>query len=197
LAEVILGITEPDNGQVWISGLSPSRATERWPGAISYVPQEVAIANGSIRQNVALGLPKDAIDDSLVWRALERARLGDFLRDERDGLDTELGEHGLRISGGQRQRVGIARALYSNPKLLVLDEATSALDADTEVAITETILELASEVTVVVIAHRLSTVKHATQLAYLDEGRILATGTFDEVRALVPSMERQARLLGL
>ncbi|MFM8351585.1 MAG: ATP-binding cassette domain-containing protein, partial [Actinomycetales bacterium] len=142
LADIILGVIAPDEGTVTISGVSPRAAIGRWPGAMAYVPQAVALVDGSVRENVALGLPRDATDDEMVWQALERAHLAEFLRDSREGLDTVIGERGIRLSGGQRQRLGIARALYTRPRLLVLDEATSALDAETEQAIVQTLAEL-------------------------------------------------------
>ena len=197
LADVILGVVIPDHGIVTLGGVTPSEASQRWPGGISYVPQDVALAYGTIRDNVALGLPREATDDEMVWAALDRAHLADFLRDEREGLDTVVGESGVRLSGGQRQRLGIARALYSKPKLIVLDESTSALDAETEVAITDTLRSLEGEVTIIVIAHRLSTVQHADTVTYLDRGLTLAQGSFSDVRAQVPALERQAHLMGL
>ena len=197
LADVILGVALPERGQVCLGGLSPTEASRRWPGGVSYVPQNVALADGTVRDNVALGLPLEAIDDQLVWEALTRAHLAEFLRSERDGLDTRVGESGVRLSGGQRQRLGIARALYSKPKLIVLDEATSALDAETEAAITQTLRDLEGEVTMVIIAHRLSTVQHADSVTYLDQGVIIAQGTFLEVRKQVPALERQSHLMGL
>jgi ABC-type multidrug transport system fused ATPase/permease subunit len=197
LADVILGVMQPQLGEVTISGVSPREAIERWPGAISYVPQSVALVYGSIRDNVALGLPREAIDDELVWDALERAHLADFLRDNREGLDTTIGERGFRLSGGQRQRLGIARALYTRPKLLVLDEATSALDAETEQAIIQTLSELVGEVTTITVAHRLATVRMVDQLLYLQDGKVIASGAFEDVRNTVPDFDRQASLLGL
>jgi ABC-type multidrug transport system fused ATPase/permease subunit len=197
LADVIIGVLEPDSGSVTISGASPREAISRWPGAIAYVPQAVALVVGSVRENVALGLPVDAIDDDMVWEALERAHLADFLRDQREGLDTYIGERGMRLSGGQRQRLGIARALYTRPRLLVLDEATSSLDAETEVAIVQTLDELEGEVSTITVAHRLATVRRADQLLYLENGRIIARGTFDQVRDQVTDFDRQASLLGL
>jgi ATP-binding cassette subfamily C protein len=197
LADVIIGVLEPDAGTVTIGGVSPREAISRWPGAIAYVPQAVALVFGSVRENVALGLPEAAIDDNLVWEALERAHLADFLRDSREGLDTMIGERGVRLSGGQRQRLGIARALYTRPMLLVLDEATSALDAETELSIIKTLDELEGEVTTVTVAHRLATVRRADQLLYLEDGRVICRGTFDEVRHQVPDFDRQASLLGL
>ena len=197
LADLVLGILQPQAGTVTIGGEPPAAACERWPGGIGYVPQDVVLANATVRENVALGLPLDAIDDDLVWAALHRAHLADYLRAQRDGLDTAIGEGGVKLSGGQRQRLGIARALYSRPRLLVLDEATSALDAETEAAITATISELEGDVTTVIVAHRLSTVRHADVVAYLEGGRLMGVGTFDEVREQVPAMARQAELLGL
>lgn len=197
LADVILSVLSPDEGTVLIGGVSPREAIRRWPGAISYVPQAVALTIGSIRDNVAFGLPREAIDDELVWEALHRAHLADFLDESRDGLDTDVGERGFRLSGGQRQRLGIARALYTRPKLLVLDEATSALDSETEQAIIATLDELESEVTTVTVAHRLATVRRADLLIYLQDGLAVAQGSFEEVRAQVPGFDRQASLLGL
>lgn len=197
LADVILGVLYPDSGTVTIGGLSPLEAVTRWPGAVAYVPQEVAMVNGSVGENVALGLPAEVVDESRVWEALDRAHLGDFLRENREGLDTVIGEGGIKLSGGQRQRLGIARALYTRPKLLVLDEATSALDAETEASIVDTLLSLEGEVTTITIAHRLPTIRHSDQVAYLQNGRLGALGTFEEVRILIPHFERQAQLLGL
>ena len=196
-ADLVLGVLLPDEGAVSLSGLVPQDAVARWPGGIAYVPQEVTLANGTIRDNVALGLPREAIDDDLVWEALERAHLADYLRSERDSLETRVGEGGMRLSGGQRQRLGLARALYTRPHLLVLDEATSALDAETEQAVAATIEELGGQVTTIVIAHRLSTVRSADLVLYLEDGRAVAQGTFDEVRAQVPALDRQAGLMGL
>jgi ATP-binding cassette subfamily C protein len=197
LADVVLGVQSPQSGTVTISGISPREAISRWPGAIAYVPQQVALVFGSVRDNVALGLPREAVDDALVWEALERAHLATFLRESREGLDTTIGERGVRLSGGQRQRLGIARALYTRPRLVVLDEATSALDAETEVAIIKTLDALEGEVTTITVAHRLATVRRADQLLYLENGRIISRGTFDEVRADVAGFDRQASLLGL
>jgi ATP-binding cassette subfamily C protein len=197
LADVIIGVLQPDGGTVLIGGLPPREAIARWPGAIAYVPQQVALVFGTVRDNVALGLPKDAVDDALVWEALKRANIADFLRDSREGLDTMIGERGVRLSGGQRQRLGLARALYTRPLLLVLDEATSALDAETEQAIIKTLDDLEGSVTTVTVAHRLATVRRADQLIYMRDARIECRGTFDEVRSQVADFDRQALLLGL
>ncbi len=197
LADVILGVLIPDSGVTLIGGLTPAEALATWPGAVAYVPQDVAMANGTVRENVALGLPVEIIDDEWVWDALNRAHLAEFLRDSREGLDTVIGENGIKLSGGQRQRLGIARALYTRPKLLVLDEATSALDAETEQAIAKTLQELGGTVTTVTIAHRLATIRHCDLVVYLEGGRAQAQGSFSEVRAIAPQFDRQAQLLGL
>jgi ABC-type multidrug transport system fused ATPase/permease subunit len=197
LADVILGVLDSDGGSVLIGGLSPAEAIAHWPGALAYVPQDVAMANGTIRENVALGLPRAAINDDWVWEALGRAHLADFLIDSREGLDTVIGEHGMKLSGGQRQRLGVARALYTHPKLLVLDEATSALDAETEQAIAKTLQELEGTVTTVTIAHRLATIRHCDLVVYMENGAIVASGSFDEVRRVSEHFDRQAQLLGL
>lgn len=197
LADVILGILQPDSGTALLGGLPPEVAVERWPGGIAYVPQEVTLANASVRSNVALGIPAVEIDDNLVWEALERAHLAELVRSLPQGLDTGVGERGLRFSGGQRQRLGIARALYTRPRILVLDEATSALDAESERAITLMVDGLEGSVTTVIIAHRLSTVRDVDQLVYLEKGRVVAIGSFDSVVARNPAFARQASLMGL
>jgi ABC-type bacteriocin/lantibiotic exporter with double-glycine peptidase domain len=197
LADLIIGALQPSTGEVRIGGVSPREAISRWPGGIAYVPQEVALTTGTVRQNVAIGLPLDAIDDDRVLEALERAQLADFLSSQREGIHTDVGERGFRLSGGQRQRLGIARALYTRPKLLVLDEATSALDAETELAIVAALDALEGHVTTITVAHRLATVRRADLLVYLRDGLIAAKGTFGEVRDQVPDFDRQASLMGL
>lgn len=197
LVDVLLGVLEPDSGTVSISGVTPLQAISKWPGAIAYVPQDVLVANGSIRENVALGYPLEAATDELVNNAILIASLTDFVAALPEGLDTDLGERGSKISGGQRQRIGIARALFTKPRLLVLDEATSALDGGTEESISTDIQKLKGSTTVVLIAHRLSTVRDADLVLYMDKGEIVARGTFDEVRYSVPDFDRQAKLMGL
>jgi ABC-type multidrug transport system fused ATPase/permease subunit len=197
LADLILGVLKPDSGTVTVSGADPTDAVRIWPGRIAYVPQDVMLTNDSVRANVGLGLSRDAIDDESVWDALRRAHLDVYLRGLPAGLDTKIGERGLRLSGGQRQRLGIARALFGRPRLLVLDEATSALDAETEQAITTMLKGLDNDVTVVIIAHRLSTIRHVDLVVYLQDGRVLATGTFDELCDRIPALQRQAALMGM
>jgi ABC-type multidrug transport system fused ATPase/permease subunit len=197
LVDVLLGVLDPDSGSVLVSGVSPLEAIAKWPGAIAYVPQDVLVINGSIRENVALGYPLEAATDELVNSAISIASLSDLVASLSEGLDTNLGERGAKISGGQRQRIGIARALFTKPKLLVLDEATSALDGETEENISNDIHSLKGSTTVVLIAHRLSTVRAADVVLYMEKGEIVARGTFDEVRNTVPNFDHQAKLMGL
>ena len=197
LIDVLLGVLPPDLGSVTISGLAPLDAVSKWPGAIAYVPQDVLIASGSVRENVALGFPPGAATDLLVSNALRVAHLLDFVDELPEGLDTQVGERGTKISGGQRQRLGIARAMFTQPLLLVLDEATSSLDGQTEALISKSMTGLRGSTTVVMIAHRLSTVRNADIVIYLSEGKVLAKGTFDEVREAIPNFDQQAKLMGL
>ena len=195
--DVLLGVLDPDEGKVLISGLSPLFAVAKWPGAVSYVPQDVVIASGTVRDNVALGYPPEAVTDDLVMSALKVANLDEFVANLPNGIDTEVGERGAKLSGGQRQRLGIARAMFTRPHLLVLDEATSSLDGETEASISDAIHDLRGSTTVVMIAHRLSTVRNADVVVYLSEGKVRSIGTFNEVRKAVPDFDRQAKLMGL
>ena len=197
LVDVLLGVLTPDFGTIKISGIAPLEAFAKWQGAVSYVPQDVIISNGTVRENVSLGFPIQLAEDEIVWRALELAQLADFVRELPMGLDTRVGDRGTKISGGQRQRLGIARAMFTKPMLLVLDEATSSLDGETESNISDSIRNLHGKVTVVMIAHRLSTVMHADRVVYMNNGKIQAQGTFKEVRQSVPDFDRQAALMGL
>lgn len=197
LVDLILGVIAPTSGEILISGLTPSQVVTEWPGSISYVPQNVYISNLTIRENVALGFPITVASDELVYAALRIAQLEDFVKGLPLGLDTAVGERGAKMSGGQRQRLGIARAVFTRPKLLILDEATSSLDGQTEAEITTSINALRGSTTVLVIAHRLSTVRNADAVIYMDRGNIVAQGTFDEVRAKVPGFEAQAKLAGM
>jgi ABC-type multidrug transport system fused ATPase/permease subunit len=197
LVDILLGVLNPSSGTILISGLPPIEAVHKWPGAIAYVPQDIFISNGTIRENVSLGYPPHEATDDLVLEALQVAQLDSFVASLPLGLDTPVGDRGARLSGGQRQRLGIARAMFTKPQLIVLDEATSALDGVTEASISESINVLKGRVTLVLIAHRLSTVLNADKLAYLSEGRVISVGTFDEVRISVPDFDVQAKLMGL
>ena len=197
LVDLLLGVLSPDSGKISISGQAPLDAVEKWPGSVAYVPQNIVITNGTIRENVGLGFPVESVKDELVWDALNVAQLSDFIKQIPGEIDSHVGDSGSNISGGQRQRLGIARAMFTKPKLLVLDEATSSLDGETEANVTDSIHKLKGEVTVVLIAHRLSTVRQADVVVYLDKGKIISVGTFDEVRAFVPDFDHQAQLMGL
>jgi ABC-type multidrug transport system fused ATPase/permease subunit len=197
LVDILLGVIEPDRGQVFICQESPKIAVEKWPGSIAYVPQDVAIISGSIKCNVALGFSEVNVSDPDVWAALELAQLAEFVRELPEGIDTEVGERGTKLSGGQRQRLGIARALFTKPRLLILDEATSALDGETESNIASAITRLRGEVTVVTIAHRLSTIRDSDRVVFMESGEIKAMGTFDQVRMQDSNFDAQARLMGL
>lgn len=197
LVDVLLGVLPISSGSISISGKSPAAAISTWPGAISYVPQDVTISNATLGENVSLGYPSDSVNLNYVWDSLEVAKLTEFVNDLPEKLGTLVGERGTKISGGQRQRLGIARAMYTKPKLLVLDEATSSLDGQTESDISDAIQNLRGDVTVVMIAHRLSTVRNADKVVYMKDGAILAVGSFDEVRTQVPDFDSQASLMGL
>lgn len=197
LIDLILGLYEPTSGNIQISSQKPIEAIKKWPGAISYVPQNVSILNGTVRENIGMGFKEMQSKDSLIQQALDSAQLAHSLVETAKDMDSLVGENGNSLSGGQRQRLGIARALFTKPRLLILDEATSALDGRTESDITEAIKSLHGEVTVVMIAHRLSTVLTADKIAYLENGRLLAFGTFTEVRAAIPNFDQQAKLMGL
>ena len=197
IIDVILGVLDPDIGEVKINGAYPLETIRNWPGAIGYVPQDVMISNGTIKQNVCLGYHDFEVEDIEVWKALDIAHLSDFVRSLPDQLHTLVGDRGAKLSGGQRQRLGIARAMFTRPKLLVLDEATSALDGGTEASITEAVHNLKGGVTIVMIAHRLSTVRESDVIHYLFDGKLVKSGTFEELKSEIPEFAKQAKLMGL
>jgi ABC-type bacteriocin/lantibiotic exporter with double-glycine peptidase domain len=173
LVDTMLGINLQDLGSVLISDLPPVEAIRTWPGAISYVPQEVQIIRGTIRENIALGYPDDLFPENMFWKALEVSRLSEFVKSQPLGLDAQVGDRGVNMSGGQRQRLGIARAMLTEPRLLILDEATSSLDTETESEFVEALQQLVGKVTLVVIAHRLSTIKSATVIYQMKQGSLM------------------------
>ena len=194
LADVLMGLHRPTAGRVTVDGVDIRTDVIAWQRSIGMVPQDVYILDATLRANVAFGDAPDAVNERRLSAALTRAQLDDLIAELPDGVDTIVGERGGRLSGGQRQRIGIARALYLEPSVLVLDEATSALDSETERRITDTIESLHGQMTVVVIAHRLSTVRQCDMLLYLEQGRIAAAGTFESVTAESPAFARLVRL---
>jgi ABC-type multidrug transport system fused ATPase/permease subunit len=197
LADLILGMFQPTSGRVLIGGQKPLDLIRRYPGAIAYVPQDVSIIQGTIRENIALGFPSLEATDSRINATIQIAGLTEFIRSLPEGIDTEVGPRGSKLSGGQRQRLGIARALFTRPKLIIFDESTSALDAETEMKVASSIDSIPYETTMIIIAHRLSTIQKADAVAYLDNGRLVAKGTFNEIRRLVPDFDNQAKLMGI
>ena len=172
LADVILGILTPTSGTVMYGNMDVHRHPLKWSKKLAYIPQSIFLCDDTIRNNVAFGIDKDKIDDEKVWKALREAQLEQFVKSQPDGLDSMVGERGVRISGGQRQRIGIARALYDNPEILVLDEATSALDTGTESAVMEAIDKLSGTMTLIIIAHRLTTIKNCDYVYKVENGNI-------------------------
>jgi len=172
LIDVILGLLAPESGTVAVDGRSVQADLRAWQDQIGYVPQSIYLTDDSLRRNVAFGIPEEEIDDDAVKRAIKAAQLDDFVVSLPDGLTTIVGERGVRLSGGQRQRIGIARALYHDPSVLILDEATSALDTTTERGVMEAVAALHGTKTVLIVAHRLSTVSDCDRLYRLEQGRI-------------------------
>lgn len=171
--DVLLGLLQPEKGQIMMDGIDITQIGKMWNQNIGYVPQTIYLVDEDIRSNIAFGIDKKNIDDDMVWRALEMAQLADFIREQPKGLDTRVGEWGIKFSGGQRQRVAIARALYSNPELLVLDEATAALDNETEKALMESIDALLGQKTLIVVAHRLTTIKQCDYIYEVKDGKLI------------------------
>jgi len=197
LADILLGVLDQSAGKVNISGHSPLESIAIWPGAIAYVPQDVVIMDGTIKENVAIGFPSSSYTDLEIWDALKLSHLDALVMELPNGINSAVGERGTQLSGGQRQRLGIARALFTKPRLIVFDEATSSLDGATEEAISKAIAELKGTVTVIMIAHRLSTVRNADLVVYLEKGKVVSSGNFESVRANVPDFDLQAKLMGL
>lgn len=196
LIDLLLGLSQASAGEIDIDDVPLTSVLRQWRGRVGYVPQRVALFDGSIAQNVALTWTDD-IDRGRVREALDRAQLGSLIADRENGIDERIGERGVSLSGGQQQRLGIARALYTDPLVLVLDEATSSLDTKTEDEVTKAIKELQGQVTLISVAHRLSTIKDYDKICYLDQGAIAAQGTFAEVAREHPAFGEQVLLAGL
>jgi ABC-type bacteriocin/lantibiotic exporter with double-glycine peptidase domain len=197
LIDLILGLLAPSSGSIAISGFTPVDAIKKWPGSIGYVPQDVFIENSTVKENICLGFNPESVPDDLVWQALQLADLSDFVNGLEGQLSYKISDAGKNLSGGQRQRLGIARALLTKPKIVIFDEATSALDAETENRVSESIMKLTGDCTVIFIAHRLSVVRSADMIYYLDKGKIINQGTFEELRKLNADFNNQANFMGI
>lgn len=194
LVDILLGLLTPSTGEVRVDGRDIRASLRNWQEQIGYVPQSVFLTDDSLRRNVAFGLPDEQIDDAAVQRAIHAAQLDEFVASQPDALETFVGERGVRLSGGQRQRIGIARALYHDPAVLVLDEATSALDTVTESGVMQAITALRGSKTILIVAHRLSTVEHCDRLYRLEQGRVVAQGALADVLStlkVVPSLRSE------
>ncbi len=192
LVDILLGLLEPTDGRVLIDGHDIHQNLRGWQDQIGYVPQSIFLTDDTLRRNVAFGLPKDKIDDDALRSAIRSAQLEEFVASLPDGMETVVGERGVRLSGGQRQRIGIARALYNNPDVLVLDEATSSLDTETEHGVMQAVQALQGDKTVIIVAHRLSTVEYCDRLYRLENAQIVDEGTFIEVTSRTKDLPRDA-----
>jgi len=197
LVDLLLGVINSTSGLITISNKSPMDAIESFPGAIAYVPQDVYLISGTMLDNILLGFENTEFNQQKAREALIRAQLGEFISTLPNGVDTIIGDRGISLSGGQRQRIGIARALLTEPRLVVFDEATSSLDGETENRIKETIQSMKGKVTQIVVAHRLSTVKHADLVIYIDNGGIRAQGSFSDIADQIPNFDGLAKQMGL
>ena len=197
LVDLVLGLLAPSSGSITISGFTPVDAIKKWPGSIGYVPQDVFIENSTVKENICLGFNPELVADDLVWQALDLADLSEFVKGLDGQLSYRISDAGKNLSGGQRQRLGIARALLTKPKIVIFDEATSALDAETENRVSESILKLTGECTVIFIAHRLSVVRSADMIYSIDKGRIVNQGTFEELRSINADFNNQANFMGI
>ena len=173
LADVILGVLEPQSGGIFVDGKDIREDMEAWHASIGYIPQAIYLMDDTIRSNIAFGVEKDEINETMLWKALREAQLEAFVKSLPDGLDTVIGDRGVKLSGGQRQRIGIARALYGDPQVLILDEATSALDNDTEKEVMNAIDSLHGTRTLIVIAHRLTTIRKCDKIYEVGNGTVM------------------------
>lgn len=171
LADIILGLLHPQKGTVLMDGIDVYAMPKTWARIVGYVPQSVFLIDDTVRNNIAFGLPENMIKDELIWDALERAQLKEFIAGLPNGLDTIVGERGVKFSGGQRQRIAIARALYNKPEILILDEATAALDNETETAVMESIDALQGQITMIIVAHRLTTIRNCDKIYEIRDGK--------------------------
>ncbi len=197
LADIIIGIYSGDSGSVEFNGVSNREWVKANPGGVGYVPQAPYILGGDFITNIALGVPEDEVDIKRVEEVVQKAQLANLVRALPDGLHTDLSNFGSRLSGGEKQRLALARALYNNPSLLIIDEGTSALDGRTEFEVTQAILGLRKSLTIIVIAHRLASIKEADQIFLMDKGRVVAQGSFAELRATSKEFQEQVSYMNL
>jgi ATP-binding cassette, subfamily B, bacterial PglK len=193
LTDLIAGILPPTHGRVAVDGTDIQDAIPSWFTKLGVVPQMVFLTDDTLARNIALGVPDEEIDEEALWEAVRLAQLEDFVASLPDGLDSDVGERGVRVSGGQRQRVAIARALYRRPEVLIFDEGTSALDSATEAVLMSSLERLRGTHTILLVAHRLATVRNCDTILYLDQGRIAGAGTFDELCEASPGFRALAR----
>jgi ABC-type multidrug transport system fused ATPase/permease subunit len=194
IVDIMLGLYLPSSGRVTANGTDIRTILPKWQRSLGLVPQEVYLLDDDLRANIAFGEPDDLVDETRLAEAIAGAQLDELVASLPEGLETFVGERGVRLSGGQRQRIGIARALYTRPRLLILDEATSALDNETERRIAETIHALHGSVTIVIVAHRLSTVRNCDQVVLLKDGVVTAVGGFEELQVVSPDFARMVEL---
>jgi ABC-type multidrug transport system fused ATPase/permease subunit len=181
--DLVLGLLTPTAGKITVDGQDIQANLPDWQQKIGYIPQSIFLSDDTIRRNIAFGLPDQQIDDQQLWNVIRMAQLEKFVHELPDGIETVVGENGVRMSGGQRQRVAIARALYHNPQVLIMDEATAALDNETEQQITWAIEQLAGDKTLLIIAHRLTTVRNCDRLYFMKDGQVVATGPYEQLVA--------------
>jgi ATP-binding cassette subfamily C protein len=196
LVDVILGLLQPTEGKVLVDGVDIQQGLRGWQNQIGYIPQSIYLCDDTLRGNIAFGIPEEETSEEQVWSAVQSAQLQELVERLPQGLDTVVGERGVRLSGGQRQRVGIARALYHNPQVLVMDEATAALDNETEAEIMEAVEKLSGEKTLIMIAHRLTTVKNCDCLYLMERGKVVDQGSYEELRDRNDNFMRMTMSIG-
>jgi ATP-binding cassette subfamily C protein len=194
LINLLLGLLSPTSGQLLVDGHNIAPHLTEWQHKIGYIPQDIYLSDDTIRRNIAFGVPDEHIEEAQVWAVIKLAQLETLVQQLPAKLDTVVGERGVRLSGGQRQRVAIARALYHQPQVLIMDEATAALDNETEREITQAVERLSGQKTLLIVAHRLSTVKNCDQLYFIDNGQVVASGTYEQLFTKSLAFQEMAQL---
>jgi ATP-binding cassette subfamily C protein len=193
LVDILLGLLKPDEGTILVDGVNINDNLNEWYRRIGYIPQFIYLLNDTIKNNIAFGLEDSEIEEKKLREAILTAQLENFVSSLPQGIDTIVGERGIRLSGGQRQRIGIARALYNNPEVLIMDEATSSLDNTTEDLLVKALEELKKDRTIIMIAHRLSTVKDCDKLYFIKEGKIIASGNYEKLLSTCDEFRKMAQ----